>query len=84
MMAKGVRGMAVWIFTFGITHPLRNKVQPIRGSYEDARAKMFELYGKKWAFQYHMAELDELNKARGTRLEPPYELLPEVKTDVDM
>jgi len=76
--------MSVWIFTFGLNHPLKNKVQPIIGDFEKARTKMLELYGDKWAFQYHICELDALNFGRYRRLEPPYELLPEVSTDVDM
>jgi hypothetical protein len=52
------------IFTFGFGHecvcgrPLRWCYTEIEGDYETARAKMFELWGRKWAFQYEsMSEL---------------------------
>lgn len=45
--------MAVEYFTFGVGQELAGHVQPIKAeSAEAARAKMFEVYGKKWAFQY--------------------------------
>ena len=76
--------MPIWIFTFGLDHPLKNKVQPVTGSFEQARVKMTSLYGDKWACQYHICELEGLNVRRGRLLLPPYEPLPEVSADVDM
>lgn len=66
--------MAVQFFTFGMGHELAGHVQPIKAdSPEAARDKMFELHGKKWAFQYSEQEyLDArlAGHARETVLEP--------------
>ena len=48
-----------WLFTFGFghTHPdtgesLSGKAVCFDGTYEEARHKMVERFGDKWAFQY--------------------------------
>ena len=48
-----------WLFSFGYghTHPdtgesLSDKAVRFGGTYEEARAKMVERFGVKWAFQY--------------------------------
>ena len=45
--------MKKFIFTFTQSHPLRDFYQPIyaRDSLT-ARAKMFEIYGENWGFEY--------------------------------
>lgn len=41
-----------WFFTFGFNSSFRNCYVRVVGTYSEARAKMFETYGKRWAFQY--------------------------------
>lgn len=41
-----------WIFTFGSNSEFAGKYVKIFGTYEGARAEMFEMFGDKWAFQY--------------------------------
>lgn len=66
--------MVVEYFTFGIGHEFAGHVQPIKAdSPEAARQKMFEVYGKKWAFQYSEDEYLKARQegyARETLLEP--------------
>jgi len=51
-----------WYFTFGQGHYtpsglwLGQKVVEIEGSYEEARRKLVEVVGDKWAFQYESKE----------------------------
>jgi hypothetical protein len=73
----------IWYFTFGVAHPYADYIQPIVGNYEAARTKMFEIYGYKWAFQYHYGELDTINASRARLGLPQYKLLPEVKADIE-
>ena len=67
----------IWYFTFGLAHPFKDCIQPIRGNYEKARAIMFNIYGKKWAFQY------EENKGRELIAKYRYQLLPEINAEED-
>ena len=67
----------IWCFTFGLAHPFKKCIQPIRGNYEKARAIMFNIYGKKWAFQY------EENKGRELIAKYRYQLLPEINAEED-
>lgn len=76
--------MTTWIFTFGISHPLGDKVQPIRGNYESARAMMFKIYGVTWCSQYLLSELSGMNERRSKHGLPPLDLLDEVSADVEM
>lgn len=48
-----------WIFTFGCGQKYEGKYVRIRGTYEQARAKMFERYGSEWAFQYSEEEWND-------------------------
>lgn len=67
----------IWYFTFGSDHPFKDCIQPIRGNYEKAREIMFNIYGKKWAFQY------EENKGRELIAKYRYQLLPEINAEED-
>ena len=56
-MGKPVRFVKVepdawYYFTFGHGHEHYGYYVKIKGTYAVARAKMFERYGDKWAFQY--------------------------------
>lgn len=48
-----------WIFTFGKNQPHAGQAVKIAGSYGEARKKMCEKYGIKWAFQYSEKEWNE-------------------------
>lgn len=41
-----------WVFTFGCGHTYAGYYVKIKGTYAEAREKMVEKYGIKWAFQY--------------------------------
>lgn len=41
-----------WAFTFGVGHGLRNYYVVIEGTYDEAKDKMMELFGRKWSWQY--------------------------------
>lgn len=43
-----------WYFTFGVGHPTNAKkyVRIMSRNYEDARQRMFDVYGANWAFDY--------------------------------
>lgn len=58
-----------WIFTFGCGQPNAGCYVKIKGTYSDARDKMFEMFGDKWAFQYTEEEF----------LESPYRERKELK-----
>ena len=45
-----------WIFTFGVDSPMKGYVISIAGDYDEARNKMLETYGDKWASQYSADE----------------------------
>lgn len=45
-----------WIFTFGCGQEHAGCYVKIKGSYEEARKKMFNKYGAKWAFQYSLSD----------------------------
>ena len=51
---------STWYFTFGCGQKHAGYCQPIKApSYGSARAKMFEMYGAEWAFQYSEQEWNE-------------------------
>ena len=50
----------IWYFTFGLDHPFKDRIQPIRGSFDSARKMMFEIYGEKWCWQYNHDEFVDL------------------------
>lgn len=41
-----------WYFTFGSNHEYAYCYTVIKGTREEAREQMVEMYGLKWAFQY--------------------------------
>lgn len=45
-----------WYFTFGYGHQHEGYCVKIKGNFGEARTKMFEKYGNKWAFQYSEQE----------------------------
>lgn len=49
-----------WIFTFGGGHAHPGRYVKIRGSYGEARKKMFDKYGDKWCFQYSEEKWEEM------------------------
>lgn len=51
-----------WIFTFGKNQPHAGQAVKIAGSYGEARKKMCEKYGIKWAFQYSEKEWKEFQE----------------------
>jgi hypothetical protein len=69
----------VWYFTFCYGDPIHGGwCQPIKAaSYGEARRKMFEMYGEKWAFQYSEEEwLQAKNDPRRMwSMEKEYELV---------
>lgn len=54
--------MEEWIFTFGVGHEHRGHFIRIKGTYEEARAKMCEIFGMRWAFQYSAEEWNKWAK----------------------
>ena len=63
-----------WIFTFGCGQEHGGRFVKIYGSYSEARQKMFDRYGKKWAFQYSAKEWDK-NVQRGVATETLLEVI---------
>lgn len=62
--------MKTWYFTFCGNHELGGYCQPIKAqSWGVARAKMFELYGEKWCFQYDEEQWGSM-KNTSTKLFP--------------
>lgn len=51
-----------WVFTFGCGQVHAGYYVKVYGTYAGARAKMFEKYGNKWAFQYSAVEWDKRSK----------------------
>lgn len=51
-----------WVFTFGCGQEHAGYYVKVYGTYGGARAKMFEKYGDKWAFQYSAVEWDRWSK----------------------
>ena len=49
-----------WRFTFGCGQAHYGYCQPIIGTFNSARKKMFELYGAEWAFQYSEEEWQKI------------------------
>ena len=67
-----------WIFTFGWGQRYQNKYVKIWGTYESAREKMFERYGKAWAFQYSEKEWEDWEARRPSYI-PVETLLEEIR-----
>jgi hypothetical protein len=54
-----------WYFTFGFGHAYPNQYAKFKGTFGIARAKMFQMYGDKWAFQYNQDEFPEIARRWG-------------------
>lgn len=63
-----------WIFTFGCGQPHYGFYVKIYGSYVEARKKMVEKYGTKWAFQHSAEEWAEWENTRPVYCFPEKEL----------
>jgi hypothetical protein len=48
-----------WIFTFGVGQTHAHQFVKIYGTHSEAREKMFEIFGDKWAFQYSEKEWED-------------------------
>lgn len=48
-----------WVFTFGVGHPHEGHYVKYFGTYAEARNRMIDKYGLKWAFQYPKTQWDE-------------------------
>lgn len=66
-----------WVFTFGSGQQHAGHYVKIRGTYGGAREKMFEKYGKDWAFQYSEEEWRnwELNRPIYVPIEKELEVI---------
>lgn len=53
-----------WIFTFGEGHAHPGYYVKIYGTYGEARVKMVNKYGIRWAFQHSAKEWEEWEKER--------------------
>lgn len=49
-----------WVFTFGYDQEHAGHYVIFSGTYSEARNKMCEKYGNRWAFQYSKKEWDEM------------------------
>lgn len=76
---KGDRAMEEneYVFTFGWGMPNGGHCVRIKGSYDEARSKMIEKYGLRWAFQYPASRWDawlkDPDRARFMETEIPFE-----------
>ena len=73
---------AWWIFTFGHGQPHAGHYVRIFGTYDSARKKMFDKYGRAWGFQYSEAEWNSWLERKPDYL-PAEELLEEIGGDAD-
>lgn len=51
-----------WVFTFGWGQKNAGKCVRIKGTFYEARKKMFAKFGNRWAFQYSAKKWDEWKK----------------------
>ena len=58
-----------YIFTFGQGQEHAGHYVKIFGTYGEAREKMFDRYGEKWAFQYSAEDWKEWEERRPSYLE---------------
>ena len=49
-----------WVFTFGVGQPNGGHYVKFFGTYGSAREKMVNHFGRRWAFQYSLAEWERL------------------------
>lgn len=61
----------MWIFTFGVGQELGKYYQPVQANdYMQARKKMIEKHGLKWAFQYSLEEFERYREKYFNNLRP--------------
>lgn len=60
-----------WFFTFGFSHPFKNRFFVIEDTLEGARDTMVKIFGTNWGFQY--SEREWFDKA-GVSQEKKYSL----------
>lgn len=74
-----------WVCTFGWGQTNAGCCVRITGTYSEARQKMFDIYGDKWAFQYPAEEWDSWKQDpnRAWYMEKEIELPSEVKSKDD-
>jgi hypothetical protein len=54
---------STWYFTFGVGQTNSGKVQPIKAQdSEQARTKMFDVYGKEWCWQYSQEDWNSIKR----------------------
>lgn len=70
-------GKQWWIFTFGVGSYHQKKYVRIYGTCDDARNKMFELFGKHWCSQYTE------NQFKNTSMIETYECLDTINDEED-
>ena len=59
-----------YYFTFGCGQPHAKHYVKFFGTFNEARAKMFEKYGEQWAFQYSQEEWEDwTNRCREKNME---------------
>lgn len=54
-----------WYFTFGHGQAYPNQYKKLKGTFEVARAKMFQLYGPKWSMQYSEKDFTQIKDRWG-------------------
>lgn len=65
-----------WVFTFGCgQYPFGGRCVRIKGNFDTARKKMFDLVGSEWGFQYSAEEWEEM-KNDPNRLYPLEQEIP--------
>ena len=52
----------VWCFTFGCGQKYANHYVIIKGTFSEAREKMFKYFGTEWCFQYESKEQANVEK----------------------
>ena len=68
-----------WVFIFGSGQEHEGKFVRAFGEYSQARQKMCDKYGRKWAFQYSELEWEEWERRARLQGYPVETLLEEIK-----
>lgn len=58
--------MEKWYFSFGVGTPMKNYCVEIVGTYDEARNKMVESFGRNWCCQYSEEEWKTYEENWGT------------------
>lgn len=58
----GVSECNEWVFTFGFGQPSAGHCVRIKGTFDEARAKMFKKYGTEWSMQYSAEEWAQIEQ----------------------